>query len=214
MVGSLGEWYAFCLHYVGKKWNPNIRRMIMAFINTLKNKLLSFNRKAEDYQSAITFSQAGLTTDGETRTSSIRCSENEGANIVVASRDSRFSEDIIDYALEMASRMDYGIIAVNAANLTHDLTDFFSTTHDRLCKDFEEASKSSVVDFQDRAEKQGIKFAHCIQFATIDDAVKEITKECGQIEFIISENREQPSLRDVPANESRIAQRLCVYAME
>jgi hypothetical protein len=47
----------------------------------------------------------------------------------------------------------------------------------------------------------------------MDHAIAAVAKECGEIEFIISENKEPARARGVVGNEKRIAQRLCVYSM-
>jgi hypothetical protein len=182
----------------------------MAFLNTLKTKLRIFNKKVDDYQEAITFSEAGIRNQNQ---ETLTCAENNGRNVVVATHESRFSDDMMSYALEMAGRMNYGIIAVNAANITHDLTEFFSTTHDKLFTDFKETSARNAEAFRAKALDQGLKFAHTVHFSDMDHAIAAVAKECGEIEFIISENKEPARARGVVGNEKRIAQRLCVYSM-
>jgi len=184
----------------------------MAFLSTLKNKLLRLNKKVDDYQEAITFSEAGIHDPGQPE-HVLTCAETTGRKLVVASQDSRFSDDMVSYALEMAKRMNYGIIAVNAANITHDVTEFFSTTHDKLFADFKETSTRNVEAFRVKADEQGLKFAHTVHFSNIDHAIDGITRECNEIEFIISENKEPARIRDAAVNEKRIAQRLCVYSV-
>ncbi|MFH1153842.1 MAG: hypothetical protein V1793_08500 [Pseudomonadota bacterium] len=184
----------------------------MAFFNALKSKLLRLNNRVDDYHEAITFSEAGA-HDYVMGKQESTCSENKGKNLVVASHDSRFSDDIITYALEMAARMNYGIIAVNAANLTHDVTEFFSSTHDKLFQEFKEIASQNVEGFRAKALEQKLNFAHSVQYSTVDNAISTITKECGEIEFVISENRTPAPLRGSVQNEKRIAQRLCVYSL-
>ena len=183
----------------------------MAFLETLKKKLQIFNKKVEDYQEVIAFSEAGI-HNHIAQPEVLECAESS-SNLVVASYDSRFSDDLVAYALEMAQRMDYGIIAVNAANLTNHVTEFFSTTHKTLFNDFKETSTRNVETFRAKAEKLGLKFSHTIKSSNIDHAIDDITKDCGEIEFIISENREQARTRGVVENENRIAQQLCIYSM-
>ncbi len=184
----------------------------MTFFNTIKQKLQKLNSKMDDCQEAITFAQAGVEhslSQDETMT----CKQKTKQNLVVASHNNRFSDKMVDYALEMAKRMNYGIIAVNAANLTHDVTEFFSATHDELYNDFKQTSLQNVVSFQEKASALGLKFAHVTKFSDIDHAIEDITKECGTIEFIISENREPTRARGVTEKEQRIAQQLCVYSI-
>lgn len=184
----------------------------MAFLNTIREKLLRLNRKADDLQEAITFSQAGI-HDGATEKQTMTCSENQGRNLVVVTQSNNFPDDMVDYALEMAKRMDYDIIAVNAANITHDVTEFFSSTHEELYKDFQATATENAKYFREKAQAQGLKFAHRSSDTDIDHAVATLTKECGQVEFVITENRDRPRVQNRTENTQRIAQRLSVYSV-
>lgn len=184
----------------------------MKFLNTIKTRLMNFNKKVDDYQEAITFSEAGVPAN-QSQEEGLTCVENQGHNLVVATQETRFTDDMIDYALEMAKRMNYDIIAMNAANITHDVTEFFSTTHDELYQDFKQTAEQNALSFKQKAEELGLKFAHTTSFSNIDQALDNITKECGQVEFVITENREKARVRESSENTQRIAQRLCVYSV-
>lgn len=186
----------------------------MTFFNTLKNKLNVFGKKVEDYQEAITFSEAGVRDRRPGTSSKLETqTSKQGRNLLVATHESRFSEDMINYALEMAARMKYGIIAVNAANITHDVTEFFSASHDHLFNEFKTASEQNILSFKTRAKEKGLSFAHDVHFSNMDHAIAKTTREDGKIEFIISENREPARVRGAAENGKRIAQRLCVYSV-
>jgi len=186
----------------------------MQFLNGLKDRILTLGKKHDNAEKAITFSQPCANSDAETDSDQcMLCSENQGKNLVVATLESRFSDEMVDYALDMAKRMDYGIIAVNAANLTHDVTSFFSTTQEELYADFKETAVKNVAQFEATAAEFGLKFAHATSQGDVDHAIADITKECGHIEFIISENKRPAAIRDAAVNQNRIAQRLCVYSV-
>ena len=184
----------------------------MQFLNGLKTRVFGLGKKKVEKDHSIKFSQPTMQTDENNQC--IACSENQGKNLVVATLESRFSDDMIEYALDMAVRMDYGIIAVNAANLTHDLTSFFSAPQDELYQDFKQTAERNALTFKERAADLGLKFAHTTTQSDVDHAIADITKECGHIEFIITENKEPLVTRDRAANQNRIAQRLCVYSVE
>jgi len=177
-------------------------------------KILTLGKKHGDSEKAIQFSQPCANNDTDIDSDQcMLCRENEGKNLVVATLESRFSDDMVAYALDMAKRMDYGIIAINAANLTHDVTSFFSTTQEELYADFKDTAAKNVTAFEAKATELGLKFAHTTSQADVDHAIADITKECGQIEFIISENKRPAAIRDTAVNQNRIAQRLCVYSV-
>lgn len=183
----------------------------MQFLNGLKDRILTLGKKHGNKE-AIKFSQPCVNNDDDTDECML-CRENQGKNLVVATLESRFSDEMVEYALDMAKRMDYGIIAVNAANLTHDVTSFFSTTQEELYADFKNAAGKNVAAFQEKAAELGLKFAHTTSQVDVDHAIADITKECGHIEFIISENKSPATIRDAAVNQNRIAQRLCVYSV-
>jgi glutaredoxin 2 len=184
----------------------------MSLLDKLKNKFKRLNTKHDTYQEAITFSEAGI-HDHMATDESVTCEESPGRNIVVVSNEIRFPDEMMTYALEMAKRLDYGVIAVNAANITHEVTDFFSTTHDKLFTEFKETATQNVETFRKKADDLGLKFSHTVQSSNIDHAIENISKECGQIELVISENRESVLGRDILIDENRVAQRLCVYSV-
>ena len=183
----------------------------MSLLHTLKEKVLAFNKKSDELQEKITFSEANV--HDHQVSEPLTCSLQQHKNLVVACHDSRFSSDMMDYAIEMADRMGFGIIAINAANLTHDMTEFFSTTQEKLFEDFKETSQQTIEPFRAKALDAGLEFAHTVKFSDIDNAIKEVSKECKNIDFIITENKEPAAIRDGARNDKRIAQRMFVYSM-
>lgn len=111
--------------------------------------------------------------------------------LLVVGRESVFSEEIIDYAIEMAQRLSYEIIALNTAPLSCDTFRLFSSSRSRICKDFEEISKKNIIAFQERAEKEGIPFVHVVKFSDSYEVLKEIKLEIGEFEFVVSEMEEE-----------------------
>lgn len=180
----------------------------MKFINRIFGKIRKVNDAVDDYQEKITFSQANVRdsqADGP--------AEKAHRNLIVASNDDRFSQDMIEYAMDMAKRMGYGIIAVNAANITREMTDFFSMTYDALCKDFSASAQKNIMEFKNLSHEHGIEFIHAVKFSGTDRAIKDVTKEYGRVEFIISKNQENQRHQHIETNENRTAQHLCVYSL-
>jgi CheY-like chemotaxis protein len=109
-------------------------------------------------------------------------------NIAVATYESLFPEKMVSYTLEMAKRMDCGIIAVNCANLSHDITAFFSNAHDTAFDEFKKNSDRNAAGFCQKAMDLNLEFAHMVHFSDIDTAIDAIVEEYGKPEFIITEN--------------------------
>jgi CheY-like chemotaxis protein len=85
--------------------------------------------------------------------------------------------------------MGCGIIALNCANLTHDITEFFSNAHDVAFEEFKRNSDRNIGDFQTKAKDLGLEFAHTVHSSNIDNAVSAVIKEFGKPEYIITENQ-------------------------
>jgi hypothetical protein len=184
----------------------------MSFFDSVLKKLKRVNNRIDGYQTAVTFAEAGMHEQANQLLAK-ECSENPGRHLVVASHDNRFSEEAIEYSLDMAKRIEYGIIAVNAANLTHRAIDIFPSAKNTICEDFRTSAIANAKAFSARAAEEGLQFTHVVKFVEIDDAIEEIRKECGEIEFIISENQETQRAPQRIENENKIARRLCVYSM-
>jgi hypothetical protein len=120
--------------------------------------------------------------------------------LLVVGRESVFSEEIIEYAIEMAERLSYGIIALNTAPLSCDTFRLFASSRDRICEDFEEISKKNIIAFKERAEKKGIPFQHVVKFSDSYEVLKEIKAEIGEFEFVVSEVEEE--LEDASGSET------------
>ncbi|HKK00516.1 MAG TPA: hypothetical protein VJ959_16460, partial [Desulfotignum sp.] len=82
--------------------------------------------------------------------------ENSRQDIAVATYESLFPDKMVSYTIEMAQRMNCGIIAVNCANLTHDVTEFFSNAHDVAFEDFKKNANRNAEDFRTKAQEQGL----------------------------------------------------------
>ncbi|MCF8126346.1 MAG: response regulator [Desulfotignum sp.] len=147
---------------------------------TLFNKTRTKSGKGDD-------PEAG-SRDQTRQTLTAGSEENTGKNIAVATYESLFPETMVSYAIEMAQRMGCGIIAVNCANLTHDITEFFSNAHDVAFDEFKKNSDRNVEDFCTKAMEQGLNFTHMVHFSNIDNAIDAAIKKYGKPEFVITEN--------------------------
>ncbi len=114
--------------------------------------------------------------------------QNTPQDIAVATYESLFPDKMVSYTLEMAVRMGCGIIAVNCANLTHDVTEFFSNAHDAAFEEFKKNSDRNAEDFRTKAQEQGLGFAHTVHYSDIDTAIDAVIKEYGKPEYVITQN--------------------------
>jgi hypothetical protein len=132
--------------------------------------------------------------------------------LVVVGRESVFSQEIIDYALEMAERMSYEIIALNTAPLSCETFKLFSSSRNKICEDFEDLSKKNVRSFQEAAEKKGIPFTHVVKFSESYEVLKELKVEIGEFEFVVTEMEEQENTSGTEDGE-KVKREICVYSI-
>jgi hypothetical protein len=132
--------------------------------------------------------------------------------ILVVGRESVFSKELIDYAIEMAERLSYEIIALNTAPLSCDTYNLFASSRDNICEDFENLSKKNVTAFQESAEKKGIPFTHVVKFSESYDVLKDLKVEIGEFEFVVSEIEEQENASGTD-NGEKAKPEICVYSI-
>ena len=179
-------------------------------LGKLKTKMQRFSGKMDRYQEAITFAEAGEDVAAGEKFQEAKAVE-ESRKLVVVGRESVFSQEIIDYAIDMAERMSYEIVALNTAPLSCE-TFKLSNSRDQICTDFQMLSEQNVRPFRQAAENRGISFQHVVKFSESYEVLKELRKEIGEFEFVISEE-EQDSAADRAETGERPRQEIFVYSM-
>jgi hypothetical protein len=191
--------------------NTQLEVLGMGVLERLKKKASRTGKRVDQYQEAITFSEAAQQDRVQKFFQDDSPEENAGKLLVVG-RESTFSKEVMDYALEMAQRLSYQIVALNTAPLTCETFKLFSSSRRKLCQDFQTLSEENVKAFKDRAEKLEIPFIHVVRFSENDVALQEINREFSDIEFVISDAEgEQPATREQQGERAR--QAICVYSM-
>jgi len=137
------------------------------FFARLMRKAGKVGDSVEKYQEAITFAEAGEQEHVKTLFHADAAQEKAGKLLVVG-REGTFSREIIDYAIEMAQRLSYEILALNTAALSGETFRLFSSSHRKLSEDFRALSEKNARPFQQEAEKLGVSFAHVVKFSHRD----------------------------------------------
>lgn len=90
----------------------------------------------------------------------------------------------------MCKRMSYRILALNAAGFSNESFKLFPTARDKVCQDFREISEAKAALFRRAAEKENVPFAHVVKFGQRDEAISEVRKETGDIDYVVCESEE------------------------
>jgi len=176
----------------------------------IKQKLNRAGNTMDKYQEAITFAEAG---ESEYAMETMSDQREEGVlKLLVMGRESTFSKEIIDYALEMAHRMSYEILALNTAPLSCETFKLFSSSRNQVCEEFKSMSEENADLFQKAAAEKGIPFDHIVMFNEPEAALESITKEYRDIAFVVSESVEDRSESRIEEGE-RLRSNVYVYAM-
>jgi len=177
----------------------------------IKQKLSRTGDKMDKYQEAITFAEAG---ESEYAMEAIAEQREEQAptKLLVVGRESTFSKEILDYALDMAQRMSYEILALNTAPLSCDTFKLFSNSRDQLCEEFKSLSEKNAAMFQQAAAEKGIAFDHIVMFSETEEALQEVTRDNKNIAFVVSESIEDRADSRIEEGE-RLRTNLYVYSM-
>ena len=107
--------------------------------------------------------------------------------LLVIGRESDFSTELIEYAMVVAERMSFPIVAMNAAGFDSESFRLFPTARERVCQEFREISDKNAALFGKAARKRGIAFAHVVKFCEQDDAIVELRSEIGDIDYVVCE---------------------------
>jgi hypothetical protein len=177
----------------------------------IKQKFSKASAEMDKYQEAITFAEAGET---EHALAAVAKQEEEPKTmqLLVVGRESNFSQEIIDYALEMAQRMSYEILALNTAPLSCDTFKLFSSSRNQVCEEFKSLSQENAAMFRQAAAEKGIPFDHVVMFSDTEEALQEVTNNNKNIAFVVSESIEDRAESRIEEGE-RLRQPLYVYSI-
>jgi hypothetical protein len=132
--------------------------------------------------------------------------------LVVVGKESIFSKDIIEYAVDLANRMSYEIVALNTAPLSCDTFKLFSESRDKICSDFHLLAEDNALPFQEAAEARGVPFTHIVKYTDSSEVLTELKEEIGDFEFVVSEEEPDADENGVE-NERNPRKEIFVYSI-
>ena len=177
----------------------------------IKQKFSKTSAKLDKYHEAITFAEAGETGHAMAVVAE-PAKEQKQMQLLVVGRESTFSKEIIDYAVEMAQRMSYEILALNTAPLSCETFQLFSSSRNQVCGEFKSMSEQNVNMFRQLAAENGIAFDHIVMFSETEEALQEVTRKNKNIAFVVSESIED-RIEDRVAEGERLRKNMFVYSV-
>lgn len=146
--------------------------------------------KEKVFRKGDTKEKASLSTQAEDTGMTHEATEKNGTLLVIG-KESTFTADVIDYAVDMADRLSYDIVALNTAPLSCETFKLFSSSRNKVCQDFQRISEENASAFASRAAEKHIQFDHVVKFSETDQAIDEVRREQGKIDFVISDLEEE-----------------------
>jgi nucleotide-binding universal stress UspA family protein len=151
----------------------------------LKEKLRNIRRKKDELtesydrvMEAATFAQAGEHEHARSAMA-VETAEAEAkgpGKILVVGNEYTFSDQLMDYATDMAKRMGRDIVALNATE--SDLRFRFMHIYRQTVRDdFRLHAEKSAEAFKNKAEQKGVGFEHLVKFGNPDHATEVICQE-------------------------------------
>lgn len=119
--------------------------------------------------------------------------------LLVIGKESDFSGELIQYALEISHRMSYAILAMNVAGFNNESFKRFPKARERVCQEFQEISDKNASLFRKAAQQKGLPFAHIVKLNEQDEAIDEVIQEIGYIDYVVSEADEGPNKGEIVA---------------
>lgn len=181
----------------------------MNFFNKIKTRAKAITQRLENVQEAVAFAEAGHSAKRGAGTPSAPAASRK---LLVVGRESMFSPAVVDYAIEMAQRMSYEIVALNTAPLSCDSFKFLSASQKKICQEFKTLSVDQAQKFRQEATEKGLKFTHVVKFSDHDRAIADLQRELSSVEFVISDSEPETVEKRITETD-RPAARVCVYTM-
>ncbi len=107
--------------------------------------------------------------------------------LVVVGQDRHFSDSLIIYALNMAERLSYEIVAANTAGFSMETFNAFPRARERACLEFRMLSERNVGRFREAAARSNVPFSHVVKYSGLDEATQEIGEDLGKVDFVVFE---------------------------
>lgn len=111
----------------------------------------------------------------------------ERQRILLVGREDNFSEPVMDYAISLAERLGYDIIAMNINTVTGYSGKFLSPFRKHLNEEFEKRAEEAFAVLAEKMKGKDIHCEHVVKYGEFSRAVDELHHEIRRIEFVVTE---------------------------
>ncbi len=174
------------LECLGESYTAEKQAAKEAGLEVQKSKSPGLAEKIGKVAEAVAFAEVGEHEHARSLMGDEVLQKKEKGRILVVGREYSFSDHLMNYATNMASRMGRDILALN---VTHSDVGFrfLSTYHKTVKEDFQRHAEENAKLFKNKAATKGVAFEHVIRFGDPDRAIHSICEEIGQITYALAE---------------------------
>lgn len=134
----------------------------------------------QDAATAAAFAEAGEHETARSITTAAR----QTRKILVIGNGESFSQELSRYALDMAKRLDFELVALNVTSAPLDLT---GAAREEAIATFKTQAANNIAAMQAEAASGGIAFTHKIEIAEQDNAVEKLHAENAGLRYVLTE---------------------------
>ncbi len=110
----------------------------------------------------------------------------QNRKILMVGREAGFSEAVLDYAVNLAERLGYDLIAMNVGPDAAPAGVFNSPYRRYLQEKFKKQAKAAARLIEPKVREKGLAFEHLVRFGDLSRAVETLNHEKRRIEFVIN----------------------------
>ncbi len=148
----------------------------------------SLTRNYDRVMEAITFAEAGAP---EVAQEIMRQGAADHRKILVVGREDAFPEHVMDYAINLAQRLGYDLVALNlTARFAAD--GGFSPYRNHLREEFSQRAAQAARSFRQRAASQGVRLDAVVKFGSLSQALNELHRQIKRIEMVVTPHEDNP----------------------
>lgn len=156
------------------------------------DKLFRRNRKDEvqveehrDHVFRDTAAAAAFAEAGEHDTARAMLQEADAQpTILMVGREDEFSNELIEYSVEMAKRLNFAITALNVTDVPLSLT---GERRDRAVEEFQQSSAHHADKLQDLAAQNNIAFNHVAEVGKRAEVIQQLRGNNKGMRYVLSE---------------------------
>jgi len=138
-------------------------------------------RRLERYAEAAALAEGGAQ---DLAREIIRREIRERPKILVVAHGSTFSTGLVEYAVGLAKRMGYEIVALNCAGVDRQR----SGAHlKELFQDFKGRAAQGVAFLASRASEEGVPVSHVVRPDSVAQCVRALEREMSRLQIVLTE---------------------------